>query len=51
MENIIGVDSPYVNIDKLHIAKHNFSADLNEELDLRRSFDMAISLSVPSTLN
>ena len=45
VEDIIGVDGPYVNIDKLHIAKHEFfSADLNEELDLRRSFDMAISL-------
>ncbi len=45
IEDVVGVDGAYVRPESLRVSPDRFvGADLNEPFDLRRTFDLAISL-------
>lgn len=47
IENVLGVDGDYIDDEILEIPKANFlSYDLRKELNLKRKFDLAVSLEV-----
>lgn len=51
VSDVIGVDGPYVEHDLLQIPADRFiSGDLTQEIDLKRSFDLVISLEVAEHL-
>jgi hypothetical protein len=47
VENILGVDGDYVDLDSIFIPRRNFySHDLNQSLKLEKNFDLVVSLEV-----
>jgi SAM-dependent methyltransferase len=51
VEDVMGVDGPYVNPRNLHIPKSRFTpANLEEPIDLGREFDLAVCLEVAEHL-
>src|SRR6187431_869231 len=51
VEDICGLDTPFVNKDQMHIAeKHFIPTDLSKPFNIGRKFDLAICLEVAEHL-
>ena len=47
VDDILGIDGVWVNKDKLYVSKDKFiSADLKKPINIKKRFDLAISLEV-----